>query len=151
ALPVALAAQPATAGASGASGASDPWAGWRVLAGDWTGEDNTTHGTGAFSFRFELGDHALVRRNHATIPATGYRSPVQHDDLMVVYLAAGPGSDAAKKEALYVDNEGHVIHYTAEAAGDGKSITFLTTPAPDVPRFRLTYTKLSENDLDIRF
>ncbi len=125
--------------------AADPWAGWRFLAGDWTGEGGKDQGTGAFSFRFELDDHVLVRRNHADIPAMNGRPAARHDDLMVVYPGAG------KKEATYWDNEGHVLLYTADLSADGKTLTFVTAPVPSAPRFRLTYTKTSDATLDIRF
>jgi hypothetical protein len=115
------------------------------LAGDWTGEDGKGQGTGAFSFRFELDDHVLVRRNHADLPAMNGRPAARHDDLMVVYPGAG------KKEAVYWDNEGHVLRYTADLSADGKVLTFVTAPVASAPRFRLTYTKTSDTTLDIRF
>ena len=123
---------------------ADPWAGWRFLAGDWTAEGDAAKGTGAFSFRFELDDHVLVRKNHADVPAANGRPAARHDDLMVVYPGAG-------KEAIYFDNEGHVLRYSAEISADGKVITLVTTPVASAPRFRLTYTKLAEVEVDIRF
>jgi len=127
--------------------ATDPWAGWRFLAGDWVGEGAKDQGTGAFSFRFELDDRVLVRRNHADLPAANGRPAAKHDDLMVVH----PADAAGKKEAVYFDNEGHVLHYAAELSGDGKVLTFVTAPAAAAPRFRLTYTRVADDALDIRF
>lgn len=136
-------AKPAAPAASAAP-AADPWAGWRFLAGDWTGEDAKGVGTGAFSFRFELDDHVLVRRNHADLPAANGRPAAKHDDLMVIYPGVG-------KEAEYWDNEGHVLRYTADLSADGRTLTFVTAPVASAPRFRLTYTKTSDATLDIRF
>lgn len=146
ALP-ALAAQTAAppAPAPAAAPTPDSWAGWRFLAGDWTGEDAKGVGTGSFSFRFELDDKVLVRRNHADIPAANGRPAAKHDDLMVIYPGAG------KKEAVYWDNEGHVLRYTADLSADGKVLTFVTAPVASAPRFRLTYTKTSDTTVDIRF
>jgi hypothetical protein len=128
------AALPAPAApAATAAPAADAWAGWRFLAGDWTGEGGKNESTGAFSFRFELDDHVLVRRNHADLPAANGRPAAKHDDLMVVYPGAG------KKEAIYWDNEGHVLRYTADLSADGKTLTFITAPVASAPRFRLTY------------
>jgi len=100
---------------------------------------------GAFSFRFELDDHVLVRRNHADLPAANGRPAARHDDLMVIYSGAG------KKEAVYWDNEGHVLRYTADLSADGRVLTFVTAPVASAPRFRLTYTKTGDATLDIRF
>ncbi len=142
------AAAPATAPASApmAAAEADPWAAWRFLAGDWTGVEDRTRGTGAFSFHFELGDKVLVRRNHGDVPAIGGRPAAKHDDLMVVSLGAD-----GKKDAIYFDNEGHVIRYAAAPSADGKSLVFVTAPTDAAPRFRLTYTRVAGGDLDIRF
>jgi hypothetical protein len=138
-LPAALrAAEPATA-------AADPWTGWRFLAGDWTGVEDASKLTGAFSFRFELDDHVLVRRNHADLPAANGRPARKHEDLMVVYSGAGA------RKAIFFDNEGHILHYTAELSAGGKVLTFLTDADAAAPRFRLTYTKTADDALDIRF
>jgi hypothetical protein len=134
-----------SAGRAAEPAAADPWAGWRFLAGDWTGVEDASKLTGAFSFRFELGDHILVRRNHADLPAAGGRPATKHDDLMVVYPGAGA------RNAIFFDSEGHVLHYTAELSAGGKILTFVTAPDAAGPRFRLTYTKTADDALDIRF
>jgi len=41
-----------------------------------------------------------------------------HDDLLTVY--------AAESEAIYLDNEGHVIHYRVSADSQAKIATFLS-------------------------
>jgi hypothetical protein len=87
----------------------------------------------------------LVRRNHADLPAAGGRPAAKHDDLMVIYPGAG------KREAIYFDNEGHVLRYTAAVSADGKVLTFVTAPVASAPRFRLTYARLPGDALDIRF
>lgn len=84
---------------------------WQLLLGEWTGEASSAGGAGYCAFRFELGDHILVRTNHAEI--TG-RSGA-HDDLMVI--SPGPGEGQA--QASYWDNEGHRIEYSASWSGDG--------------------------------
>jgi hypothetical protein len=129
-----------------AAAAADPWAGWRFLAGTWSGTDDASHLSGTFSFQFELDDHVLVRRNHADLPAAGGRPAGRHDDFMVIDREPG-----GEKEATYYDNEGHVLRYTATLAADGKTLTFVTAPQPTAPRFRLTYVKNGDDALDIRF
>ena len=53
--------------------------------------------------------------------------------------------------ADYFDNEGHVIRYTAGFSSDGRTLTFISDPAPSQPSFRLTYVKNPDNTLGIKF
>lgn len=133
--------------AAAASFAQSPpnWARWQFLIGDWIGEGSGQpgQGTGGFSLKPDLEGRVLVRTNWADYPATKDRPAYSHHDLMVVY----PGGSAAR--AVYFDNEGHVIHYTAEIGED--RITFISGAEPKSPRFRLTYTKVAEGKVGIHF
>jgi hypothetical protein len=124
------------------------WGAWRFLAGEWVGEGSGQpgQGSGGFSFRFELGEKVLVRRNHADYQAANGKPAFSHQDLMVVYR--DPGEKTTR--AIYFDNEGHVIHYTATAGEDQKSWTFLSDPAPG-PRYRLSYQKVEADKLKLKF
>jgi len=128
---------------------SDPWSAWKFLVGEWVGGGGGQpgQGSGSFSFAFDLQKRVLIRRNHAVYPATKDRPAFTHDDLMVVYFE--PGSDLAR--AVYFDNEGHVIHYTAEFSNAGQQVTFLSDIKPGVPRFRLIYTRIESGGLGIKF
>ena len=66
---------------------------------------------------------------------------------MIVYWEPGV-KDA---QAIYFDNEGHVIHYTGEFSSDQESLVFLSNPQPSAPRYRLTYTKAKNHTLNIKF
>lgn len=66
---------------------------------------------------------------------------------MVIY----PGGESKGTRAIYFDNEGHVIEYTAEFPPDGNSVTFLSAASPRAPRYRLTYTKADNARLRIKF
>jgi hypothetical protein len=68
---------------------------------------------------------------------------VVHDDLLIVY--------AAESEAIYLDNEGHVIHYHITTDPQTKTATFLSVDPPPSPTFRLTYKQLSANELQVVF
>lgn len=127
----------------------DAWASWQFLVGEWVGEGGGEpgRGTGAFSFHLDLQGKVLVRRNRADYPPTKDRPAYSHEDLMVIYME--PGGQAAR--AIYFDNEGHVIHYTAAFSEDDRSLTFLSDPLPAAPRFRLTYTKKDKDGLGIKF
>lgn len=122
---------------------------WQALIGTWTGEGDGSPGTGsgAASFQFDLGGHILVRRNTADDPAADGRPAAHHEDLLVFHPAAS-GSDVL---AVYFDNEGHVIHYSATFSPDGKVLTLVSTNAADSPRYRLTYTFLTPSRTTVSF
>ena len=121
----------------------------RFLVGDWTGKGGSKaeQGKGAFSFQFELQGTALVRRNVADYPATAQKPAVHHEDLMVIY------SDPQTKnlQAMYFDNEPHVIHYVVEVSADGDTVTFVSDEAASQPRFRLSYRKTGDSTVAGKF
>lgn len=125
------------------------WDSWRFLLGEWTAEGGGQPGQGAgtFSFAFDLQGGILVRKSRVDYPATKDRPAFSHEDLMVIYREAG----AASPRAIYFDNEGHVIHYSAEFSDGGNALEFLSDPVPSAPRFRLTYTKAEGGTLRVRF
>lgn len=75
----------------------------------------------------------IVRTNYAEYPASGERPELPHDDLMVVYVAAG-----GAVRADYYDSEGHVVRYSVRSpAVDGA--LFVSDVAAGEPRYRLSY------------
>ncbi len=129
--------------------ASSHWDSWRFLIGEWIGEGGGQpgQGTGSFSLKPELQGKVLVRRNRSDYPATKDRPAYSHEDLMVIYQEGNGSPD----RAIYFDNEGHVIHYTVEFSADGRSIVFVSGAEPAQPRFRLTYSKVSNDALKGKF
>lgn len=121
---------------------------WSALVGDWAGEGTGSPGSGAgtSSFQFDLQKQVLVRRSHSEYPSAGGRPATVHDDLMVIYPGAGQES-----RAIYFDNEGHVIDYTATWSGAEETLTFLSKPTPGAPQFRLIYKKVDANTLTVAF
>ena len=125
------------------------WDSWRPLLGNWTGEGGGQPGqasAGGFSFDFDLQRKVLVRRNFSEYPATASKPASRHDDLMVIYQEPDKGT-----RAVYFDNEGHVIHYSASLSEDKKTITFLSDAVPTAPRFRLIYSLLKDGALSLEF
>ncbi len=104
------------------------------LLGSWEAEPQPGGGTGTCSFRLDLQGHAVVRTNHADVPASDGRPAASHDDLMVVFV-----EPSQPLQAEYFDGEGHRIRYAVTAQPDG-SVVFLSAAAPGTPRFRLTYS-----------
>ena len=119
---------------------------WKPLSwliGDWTatGGGGPGQGSGGFSFHEDLQARVIVRRNFSEYPATPTKPASRHDDLMIVYRE---GKDF---RADYFDNEGHVIRYAIDIAGDGNTVTFMSDERSPGPRFRLTYHKTAETTL----
>ena len=94
---------------------ADPWKGLQFLTGEWVGDS-----PGACSFTFDLQRKVMVRKSYSEVSAS------RHEDLMVVYLEKG-------LQAIYFDNEDHVIHYAVEPGPDG--VRFVNE------QYRLTYRR----------
>jgi len=112
---------------------NEPWKKLEFLLGDWTGvagEKDTQPGAGQgdFSFKPELKERIIVRRNNAR-----YDSGLQHDDLMVIYLDAPD-----KPRAIYFDTEGHVIRYALSFPSPNR-VVFESDASQPGPKYRLTY------------
>jgi len=148
-LLVAFAGQLLLSYASRAQESAKEWPGFEYLIGDWVGEGGGQpgQGTGGFTFLPDLQNHVLVRKSHATYPATKERPAFAHDDLTVVYR----DSDDAPPRAVYFDSEGHVIHYSVTVSADRKTIEFVSEPTPSSPRYRLTYLMTGSGDLTLKF
>lgn len=117
----------------------------RFLVGSWNATPGPDGALGRTSFHVEVKGHVMVRDNRADYPAAGGKPAVSHEDLMVIY-AEGSGP----LKAIYFDNEGHVIRYTASAL-DAKSVTFLSDTVAGQPRFRLTYAATAPDRLSGEF
>src|SRR5208283_4557544 len=134
-------AQPPAQNPTPASTKADPWAGVRFLLGLW--EAKTTGGVAqaqvstSYSFRMELRDHLMARHSRSGACSAPDDFDCQHSDLLYIYLAANGQS----LEAIYFDNEGHVIHYGVTTPKLG-TVVFLSDPALPGPQYRLSYTFL---------
>ena len=124
---------------------SDPFRPLEFLMGDWTGEGGggPGEGSGGCSFHYDVQRRVVVRKNHAEYPAQGDRAAYSHDDLMIVYAE----NDALR--AIYFDSENHVIRYGVEESGD--EVRFVSEPAANQPRYRLTYRKTSTTAVSLQF
>lgn len=100
-------------------------------------------GGGSFTFKHDLDDKILLRKNHSAYPATKDRPAVSHDDLMIIY----PGNNSPR--AIYFDNEGHVINYSINLSEN--AITLINDKVQGVPVFRLTYSLLGAQSVSIKF
>ena len=123
------------------------WQAWKFLLGEWVGEGGGGPGQGAGGSRFylDLQDRILVRTNYSEFPATKDRPAFSHNDLMIIH------QDPDGARAVYYDNEGHVIRYTAAFSGDGRILTFLGEIKAAEPRFRMIYSRESGDRLKLKF
>jgi hypothetical protein len=123
------------------------WEKWSWLTGSWVGEGSGKpgYGEGYFSFNLDLDKKILVRKSHSLYPATEQILKTIHDDLMIVY----PDYTGIPSKAIYFDNEGHTINYSI--AYSDKSIVLTSDKIPNVPVFRLSYTLLDNETVNINF
>jgi hypothetical protein len=131
---------PAQASAT-ASVKADPWFGIRFLIGSW--EAKTTGGvaqaqvSASYSFRLELRDHIMARHARSGACSAPDDFDCLHSDLLYIY----PASTGQALEAIYLDNEGHVIRYAVSTPKPG-TVVFLPDAAQPGPQYRLSYTFL---------
>lgn len=124
---------------------ADPWSRLEFLVGDWTGVGTGApgEGTGGTVFAFELGGKILVRKNWAKYPPKpGESVGPSHEDLMIIYPAAGAF------RAVYFDNEGHVINYSVSFPGQANAAVLETEAGQPGPRYRLTYELAASGALE---
>jgi hypothetical protein len=116
----------------------DPWAALRFLLGSWevktTGGVAQAQAAAGYTFRLELRDHVLVRHSRSGACMSPEDLDCQHNDLLTIY-ASGAG---AAMEALYLDNEGHVIHYSISTPKPN-AVLLLSDPSQPGPQYRLSY------------
>jgi hypothetical protein len=137
---------PLLLGAGPAPSAPDPLAAVAPLVGRWEADpDPKQPGVSGWTlFERVAQGHAIVRKNHARYPATKEHPATTHDDVMLLFAENG------QVRAEYVDNEGHVIRYGVQAP-DASTLVFLSEGPAPAPRFRLTYTWLKKDRLELTF
>ena len=119
---------------------SGPWQATAFLEGTW--EAKTTKGssgidaTGAYTFRKELSGHILVRQSDAGGCKAPGSADCDHKDLLYVYQERPD----APLQAIYFDNEGHVIHYAVSVPAANR-VVFLSDGAVVGPQYRLSYER----------
>jgi hypothetical protein len=117
---------------------ADPRNALRFLEGTWEAKTEAApagaSAIGSYTFRKELGGHILARHSSAS----GCKGPAdfdcEHGDLLYVFQDA-PGQTV---QAIYFDNEGHVIHYGVSTPSPG-TVIFLSEASTPGPQFRLVY------------
>jgi hypothetical protein len=116
---------------------TDPLAPLDFLTGPWIAATNATGSSsgnvlGTYTFTRTLAGHALERTGTVATCKGPQDFDCNHHDSLTIFPEAG------SLAALYLDNEGHVIHYLVTLP-DPHTAVFLSQGPAAAPRFRLTY------------
>ena len=132
--------------------AADSWAPLRFLIGTWEAKTQGgaagASGNGSYSFQLELREHVLARHSASGDCKGPADYNCEHSDLLYIY----PGAPGKPLEAIYFDNEGHVIHYEV-ASPAPQTAVFTAYPSQTGPQYRLIYQltgKMMEGKFQIR-
>src|SRR5262249_40949105 len=131
-------------GAWAAQRPSDALQPLRVLLGEWDAIGTPPGERGGVTFSLPVPDHVVTRTKYAIYDARDGRPASRHDDLMVIY------AEGDRLRADYFDNEGHVIRYRVTSSAPDV-VVFVSEPAPQEPRYRLTYRAGAAGVLDGTF
>ena len=125
------------------------WLNWKFLIGNWEGKSSGDpgNGIGNFSFKFDLDGNVLIRNGHTVFPPQNGRAELVHDDLLIVYK----NKSGQPNKAVYFDNEGHILYYNIEYSENDSDIILISDSGPGEPIMRLSYKKLDDNDVNIKF
>jgi hypothetical protein len=122
----------------GQTSSTSTWKPLEFLIGTW---EATTRGgsagaatSGTYSFQLELRGHVLARHSSNS----GCKGPAdfdcEHGDFLYIY----PDTLGQSFKAIYLDNEGHVIHYDVSTPTPTTAV-FLSSQSQPGPQFRLSY------------
>jgi hypothetical protein len=118
--------------------AEDPWEPLRFLIGTWEaktqGGSAGASGNGTYTFRLDLRGHVLARHSSTANCKGPTDYNCEHGDLLYLY----PAGTGKQLEAIYFDNEGHVIRYSV-ATPSPQSAVFTSDPRRPGPKYRLIY------------
>jgi hypothetical protein len=101
--------------------------------------------SGDYSFQLKLRDHVLARHSGGGACKGPDDFDCRHSDLLYIY----PAGNGQAWQAIYFDNEGHVIHYGVSSPKPG-AVVFLSDSAQPGPQFRLSY-ELVEAEMSGKF
>src|SRR5262249_6004997 len=126
---------------------ADPLRPLAFLEGTWAAAGKGPQGaaaSGSYAFERQLNGHVLMRR---IVSKEGCSGPASFDCLHSDFLAVYQDGPGRPLRALYLDNEGHTIHYVVNVVSPN-SVELLSEPAAggsgSMPQFRLLYEREGE-------
>ena len=118
--------------------AEDPWNALSFLEGTWDARTQSgsagAEATGTYTFKPELKHHVLARHSERAACKGPKAYDCKHGDLLYIYQEA----QGQPLRALYLDSEGHVIHYTVSTP-EAATALFVSEASPSGPQFQLVY------------
>ncbi|HEX3949883.1 MAG TPA: hypothetical protein VHW95_08545 [Steroidobacteraceae bacterium] len=118
--------------------ADDPWKALSFLEGTWDARTQSGSAgaqvSGTYTFKPELKHHVLARHSEPAACKGPKAFDCKHSDLLYVYQEA----EGQPLRALYLDNEGHVIHYVVSTP-EATTALFVSEAPPSGPQFQLVY------------
>jgi len=114
------------------------WKPLQFLIGTWEaktqGGSAQAASTGTYSFGFDLHDNVIARHSDKSTCKGAADFDCDHGDLLYIYFE---GPTRALK-AIYLDNEGHVIHYDVFVPAPSSAV-FVSEPSQPGSQYRLSY------------
>ena len=121
-----------------AATAEDPWKALSFLEGTWSARTQSGSAgaqvSGTYTFKAELKHHVLARHSEPADCKGPKAFDCEHSDLLYVYQEA----EGRPLRAIYLDNEGHVIHYVISIP-EATTALFVSEASPSGPQFQLVY------------
>jgi hypothetical protein len=118
----------------------DPFQALSFLEGTWDAKTNGSSGVqsiGEYSFELQLQKHVLSRQSVSKGSCKGPDSfDCNHSDMLYIYPS---GADGAL-QAIYFDNEGHVIKYQVSTPTPTTALFQSDSSLPG-PQFQLVYER----------
>lgn len=99
-------------------------------------------------FSYDPDKRAIVRKSRAEFaPGPGETKGLIHDDRLVIYQQPGD----LHSQAIYFDDEGHIIHYTRSFPAKQPGVVFKSETHQTSPRARLLHVVTEDNTLVTEF
>jgi hypothetical protein len=118
--------------------AEDPWKALSFLEGTWDARTQAGSAgaqvSGTYTFKAELNRHVLARYSEPADCKGPKAFDCKHSDLLYIYQEAR----GHPLRAIYLDNEGHVIHY-AVSTPEAATALFVSEVSLSGPQFQLVY------------
>ena len=121
----------------------NPFQSLSFLEGTWDAKTNGSSGVdanGKYTFTMELRNHVMARHMVSKDSCKGPENyDCNHNDLLYFY----PDGPEHSLEAIYFDNEGHVIKYSVSTPTPTTAV-FLSDGSQPGPQFRLLYERKAD-------
>lgn len=120
------------------------WKAFQFLFGTWSGDGLGPGGKGPGTLTVEPDlDGTILRAvNSQSFSGNEKQPPFTYRGMIIL---------SSPTRALFVDNEGHVLHYIVRATSNKVVFTGEREAVPVAPRFRFSYTLLKDGKLDCSF